>query len=135
MNYDTLLTMITLFFLLLSARAMTRYRKKYNRCQKTCSRLSADNEHLLEQCRKLQERITQNDSFSENLSRAEQKTKFQSPSIDNQPASTTNPPERYRYIQRLSENGMGSRQIADILMISIEETEQLLTLSQLCRHE
>lgn len=46
-------------------------------------------------------------------------------------AATITPPERYRYIRSLLENGLDSTKIAAVLAISLQEAEQLVTLVRL----
>ena len=132
MSYHESLVIITLAFLILATVSLISYRKKYYHTQKQYNQLSDNNALLAEQCRTLQERIDRNESFSKKLSKAEIANKFQAPPGNVQSARISPPPERYRYVQRLSENGMSGDQIADILALSRREVEQLVTLSRLC---
>ncbi|MBN2644241.1 MAG: hypothetical protein JXR59_02060 [Desulfuromonadaceae bacterium] len=49
------------------------------------------------------------------------------------PVSTGEPPNRYRHVAALSQQGMNAEQISDVLHISVAEATQLMSLCRLAR--
>lgn len=89
--------------------------------------LKQDNGDLLHQLEKLK-------NFQKNLKEAELTTRLQAPRLNEAITRIApNTPERYQYISSLDQKGMDSEEIALILKISIQETEQLLSLSRIAQ--
>ncbi len=74
--------------------------------------------------------------FQESLQQAEITTRLQKPRLSTQQVnSSTNPPERYKYIRSLAAGGMSSKEIASVLSISIHEADQLVALARIAHPE
>lgn len=126
--------LIALFFLLTTLLSLQRWLHWRRRCRTAEARLqqaererSEQDEEL--QCWRLQ--VEQDLSFSADLSRAELATRFQYPRLQQQGGDEASVPERYRYVQRLSDSGMSAEQVAELLGISPHEARQLVRLARL----
>lgn len=123
---------LTVFALLLVLCLIFLFRRKNNRLSakllSTENNLRTTQQELLELRQKLDSTI----EFQKSLHEAEITTRLQQPRLAVQHAdSSVRAPERYQYIQSLSEKGMGAEEIAHILSISAQEATQLVTLSRL----
>jgi hypothetical protein len=80
----------------------------------------------------LKDRCQSSLEFRENLSEAAVTTRLQAPrlALQSRPEAMA-APERYRYVHRLTENGMDADQVASVLSISSHEARQLVSLARL----
>lgn len=139
MNYYEILTLITLFFLLVTTVFLGRYRRKYHLLIREHRALSQKNEflstqcsELSNQCSELNEKIEQTLTFKNNLADAEITTRLQATRTGYQAGeAAAAAPERYNYINALSQSGMEPEKIAELLSISVDEAQQLVCLSKL----
>ena len=70
--------------------------------------------------------------FKKDLQSAELSTNFQKPRLNAAfDSRNITAPERYKYVQSLSEKGLAAEDIASILSLSPIETEQILNLASL----
>ena len=74
--------------------------------------------------------------FLKSMQQAELTTKFQTPRLqvahgEISSPKASRPPEKYKYIHSLIENGMGPDEIASVLSISLHEARQLVCLSSI----
>ena len=81
------------------------------------------------------DRVLENDgyqngsgSFKDTLKRAAITTDFQRPRLKNQYQSIPAAPEKYTILAKLLNKGLGTKEIASILNISITEVSQLVNL-------
>ncbi len=82
----------------------------------------------------LENQLEQLKDFQNNLKEAELTTRLQTSRLnDTIGRSVADSPERYQYISSLDEKGMSSEEISTILNISLQETEQLLSLSRIAQ--
>ena len=71
-------------------------------------------------------------SFGSDLEQAAMASKAkQTPRVLNHSANNFKPPERYKYIHSLTQQGIASAEIAAILTISAHEADQLVALANL----
>ena len=132
MSYYEILTVITLFFLLVATGYLGRYRRKYKLADKENHKLFQKNKYLVRQCSELKEKIEEAEFFKNNLMDAEITTKLQKTRTMYQTGdASAAAPERYNYISALSQSGMEPEKIAELLSISIQEAEQLVCLAKL----
>ena len=135
MSAITSQAILTLLALLLCSVATWRsiiYRKKVDEQTK----LLTETNESLEEARKsltgLQKNEKKNNSFNDSLSQAEITTRLQTSRLSTQSHNRSlSPPERYRYVHSLATNGMSSQEIADVLSLSIHESDQLVKLCRL----
>ncbi len=80
----------------------------------------------------LKERYDSDREFRKNLSEAAVTTRLQAPrlALQARPDAQT-APERYRYVHRLTDNGLDAEQVASVLAISSHEARQLVCLARL----
>ena len=72
------------------------------------------------------------DTFSTDLEQAAMASKVQqTPRILNNSNSDQRPPERYKYIHSLTQQGIAAAEIAKILTISSQEADQLVALANI----
>ena len=111
---------------------MARYRRKYYLLFRENRELFQKNAELLSRCSELKERIEEAQVFKTSLADAEITTKLQATRTGYQSGeASAAAPERYNYINALSESGMEPEKIAELLSISIHEAQQLVSLSTL----
>lgn len=48
----------------------------------------------------------------------------------NREAASSRVPEKYRYVARLARSGLGAEEVADVLDVSVNEAEQMLSLAR-----
>ena len=71
-------------------------------------------------------------SFSRDLEQAAMASKVQqTPRVINQTNNNLRPPERYKYIHSLTQQGIAVAEIAKILAISSQEADQLVALANI----
>jgi hypothetical protein len=135
MSANTTHVLLTLLALLLCSVAIWRsiiFKKKADQQSKL---LAETNEALTEVHKKLailQEKDKNQNDFNNSLNQAEITTRLQKSRLSAQNYTRNmSPPERYRYVHSLAGNGMSSQEIASILSISVQEADQLVTLSRL----
>jgi hypothetical protein len=81
---------------------------------------------------KLEHIERQYNTFSTDLEQAARTSKAQTtPRILNQNDSNSRPPERYKYIHSLTQQGIPAAEIAKILTISSHEADQLVALANI----
>lgn len=96
----------------------------------TTSQLEANRKKMTD----LEWRHNEIKEFLKSMQQAELTTKFQAPRLqvahgEISSPKGSNPPEKYKYIHSLIENGMGPDEIASVLSISLHEARQLVCLS------
>lgn len=134
-NQEQILTLFTLTILIIATCNAIRYRKRYNSLEKQHSVVLNENETLTSNFVELKEKESRHLSFAADLSQAEITTRLQTSRLDQQTNALASSPERYNYVGALTESGMGPENIANLLSISAQEAEQLVTLSRIaCRH-
>ncbi|EAT15826.1 hypothetical protein [Desulfuromonas acetoxidans] len=123
------------FMMLVFGLAVWRLQRRVH--DETRRREEADRQLLnaLQRLTRLEDQIEQGGSgkernFERSLDHAELKNRLQTP-----PATSGNPPNKYRHVAALAEQGMDEKQIADVLHISIAEASQLISLSRIACSE
>lgn len=82
----------------------------------------------------LENQLEQLKDFQNDLKEAELTTRLQASRLnDTMSRTASDGPERYQYISSLDQKGMSSEEISTILNISLQETEQLLSLSRIAQ--
>lgn len=109
-----------------------------NRDRRILTNQLTDSSLLLKQLkqknRSLLNQLEQLKDFQNNLKEAELTTRLQTPRLSGTiTSSVADSPERYQYISSLDQKGMSPEEIAAILNISVQETEQLLSLSRIAQ--
>ncbi|BDD87352.1 hypothetical protein [Desulfofustis limnaeus] len=126
--------LVCLFFVLITLLSLQRWLHWRRRCRAAEARLQQAERQRSEQEEELQRwrlRAEQDAAFAADLSRAELATRFQHPRLQQQDGGEAAVPERYRYVQRLSDSGMSAEQVAELLAISPHEAQQLVRLARL----
>ena len=133
MNYSIFITLAAVILLIVLTINLVRYRKKYAHLHSQQIELDRRSKSVNAQYNELKEKFDQNLSFSKNLSEADKATtKLQmSRSSYHARAATASMPERYQYISSLTDKGVNASEIAKLFLISRQEADQLVTLSQL----
>ena len=133
MNYYFFLTLAAVILLILLTINLVRYRKKFSHLHSQQIELDRKSKSVNAQYNELKVKFDQNLSFSKNLSEADKATtKLQmSRSSYHARAATASMPERYQYISSLTDKGVNAAEIANLFLISRQEADQLVTLSQL----
>ncbi len=90
-----------------------------------------DNRRLQAACADYARQLEQTASFTADLNQAALAARFQPRLLDHGAIAERTAPERYRYAQRLSEEGMEADQLASLLALSRHEAEQLVRLSRI----
>ena len=137
LNLDVKILLLLVSFMICCAVSLRLFLLKC-KTKKTVETLSSTRKSLdtlQDQYQQLQNK-NQNSSFDSTLQKAELTTHLQkSRSQYHKKAGTILPPERYKYIRSLMENGLDSSGIASVLAISVQEAEQLVALSRLSRRK
>lgn len=110
------------------------YRKKLSDLSKEHYTVIKEKNALLWTYNALKRKIAKENNFAADLSEAHITAKFLSPRLNagtHGGASSAKTPERYQYIDRMIEHDMDPENIASLLLISLQEAEQLVTLSRL----
>ena len=133
MNYSIFLTLAAVILLIIMAINLVRYRKKYAHLHSQQIELDRRSKSVNAQYNELKEKFDQNLSFSKDLNEADKTTtRLQmSRSSYHSRAATASMPERYQYISSLTDKGANAAEIANLFLISKQEADQLVTLSQL----
>ncbi len=133
MNYSIFLTLAAVILLLIMTINLVRYRKKYAHLHHQQIELDTRSKSVNAQYNELKEKFDQNLSFSKDLNEADKATtRLQmSRSSYHAKAATASMPERYQYISSLTDKGVNATEIAKLFLISKQEADQLVTLSQL----
>lgn len=126
--YKPATALLSLLFIL--TVALLLHRKK----RKLASELVLAREQLAATEDELQELKARTDTaatFKTSLNEAEITTRLQQPRLSAQHRDSIKTPERYQFIQSLTERGMDGEEIASVLSISTHEADQLVKLSKL----
>ncbi len=126
--YKPVTAFFSLFFLLTVAFILHRKKKQLD------SELTATRKQLENVQTELQQLKSQKSSatvFQKSLNEAEITTRLQKPRLVIQNGDAVKTPDRYKYVQSLTEKGMSGEEIASILSISTHEADQLVKLSKL----
>ena len=133
-NVPHLQLLFVSFMMLVFALAVWRLQRRVG--DETRRREEADRQLLnaLQRLTRLEDQIEnaapQKGGFERSLDHAELKNRLQAP-----PVSSGNPPNKYRHVAALAEQGMDEKQIAEVLHISVAEASQLISLSRIACSE
>ena len=122
------------FMMLVFGLAVWRLQQRVH--DETRRREEADRQLLnaLQRLTRLEDQIdsgsSNNRDFERSLDHAELKNRLQTP-----PVTSGNPPNKYRHVAALAEQGMDEKQIAEVLHISVAEASQLISLSRIACSE
>ena len=133
-DFDKILVLCVLAGIVMIMLIAMYYRKKLANLSKEHSTVIKEKNALLWTYNGLKRRIAKENNFATDLSEAHITAKLLSPRLvagSHGAASSAKTPERYNYIDRMIERGMDPENIASLLLISLQEAEQLVTLSRL----
>ncbi|MGL1931432.1 MAG: hypothetical protein OCC45_06685 [Desulfotalea sp.] len=89
-------------------------------------------QEITSQLNDIEKELTEMKDFQSSIDKAEITTKLQSSRLDTYDKGATTP-EKYQYINNLTQQGMGADEVASILKISPQEAHQLVSLAKLAR--
>lgn len=122
----TLLSLVTLYLFIM--------KRRFWKIQKSLHDLQESHEQLVMALESEKREEQTSEHFNIRLARAELTTNLQGPRLFCRHLSgKPEAPERYDYIQTMSEKGMPPQEIASLLSMSPYETDQLVRLSKLAR--
>ncbi|NNK95819.1 MAG: hypothetical protein HKP41_15820 [Desulfobacterales bacterium] len=110
------------------------YRKKLSDLSKEHYTIIKEKNALLWTYNALKRKIAKENNFATDLAEAHVTAKFLTPRLSasrHSNATSAKTPDRYQYIARMLEHDMNPEHIASLLLISLPEAEQLVTLSRL----
>ncbi len=126
--------LFSLFFLFIVATLLTTLALKKKKDLLMQKLMDANDffDQIREELKELQEKHEKDKQFHKRLSVAELTTHLQKPRLSAQTSPVhTSTPEKYRLVYTLTRKNMHIDEIASFLSISIQEAQQLVTLSKL----
>ncbi len=120
-----------LVLFLLLAGVIFSLRQTTRRQQKKITSLEATLIEAREKIHRLETSRQEQKEFLDTLASAEITTRLQKPRLELYQSGSVEPPEKYRYVVSMVENGMTMEEIASILAIAPAEARQLVTLARM----
>ncbi len=125
-------TWLIILFCLLCALIIAQYVKILNRNKEIFSLKNklVSAQYTIEELTK--EKV-EKQKFADSLTNAEVTTKLQEPRLQIKNQGIPETPEKYRYLASMARGGMSKKDISEILNISLDEADQLITLAQIAK--
>jgi hypothetical protein len=134
LNIEIILLLLSCFLCFAVSLRLFSIKSKNKKTDETLTSTQNSLNSLQAQLENLKNQNKENNSFDSTLHTVKVTTNLQKSRTQyHQKAVSTMPPERYRYIRSLLDNGLDSEKIASVLAISIQEAEQLVALSKLAQ--
>jgi hypothetical protein len=133
-DFDMILVLCSLAGIVVIMLLAIYYRTRFTALRIEHSTVIKEKNALLWTYNGLKRKIAKENNFASDLSEAHITAKFLSPRLNagnHDRASSAKSPERYQYIDRMIKHDMDPENIASLLLISLPEAEQLVTLSRL----
>ena len=133
-DFDMILVLCSLAGIVVIMLLAIYYRTRFTALRIEHSTVIKEKNALLWTYNGLKLKIAKENNFASDLSEAHVTAKFLSPRLKSgthNAAAQAKTPERYNYIDRMIKSGMSPEHIAPLLLISLQEAEQLVTLSRL----